>query len=243
MSFKRVQPRPKTKPESQDEPAIPGAIPTELLNTVEAEVSRENAPLLEFLVRNARWIGLAVVVLVVVLAGYGGYRWWDGKQRTEALAQLGGAVVSSSPNQLESVLAIAEQAPAGVQTAAYFEAARIAYEQNNLSAAADAWAKVAEAGDGLGFAASLNRAQLLQVTGKAEEAARLYTSLLPDLQGGIKDAVTSYAAAAWAQAAQSADNAAARSEAVRLYTELLNSPTMREKDFVRYSLARLGEAQ
>lgn len=242
MSFKQVKARSRKQPEEQQDTAQPGAIPTELLSTVEAEVSTESAPLLEFLVRHARAIGLLIVLFIVVVAGYGIYSWQSNSARRDAAQELGKLViVQPSTEQLQKVLTLADSAPSGVRAAAYLEAAAMAQALSDKTAAADAWEKLADTGGALGFSAQVNRAQQMQANGNAEGAARIYQSLLNTDVDGVKDELTYYLAMAWTQAAATSDTA--RAEAVKAFEALLNSPTTPNKEFYRHCIARLGTAQ
>ncbi len=242
MSFKKVSPKSKNAAATPADPAIPGAIPTELLNSVESEVSKESAPLLEFLVRHARKIGLAIVVLVVVLAGYGGYRWWEARNHAAGMKDLGRVLVAgASPEQLRKVLAFAEQGPSSTRIAAYFEAARIATELGDKTMAAAAWGKVAQAGGAMGFAAQMSQAQLLLTAGDPEGAARLYQSIKTASNPDVEKALLAYSAMAWSQAADKSDTA--RAEAVKAYEKLITMAGPREKPLFEYCLARVQTVQ
>ncbi len=243
MSFKKVSPKSKSAaaPRPAD-PAMPGPIPAELLNSVESEVSKESAPLLEFLVRHARKIALAVVVLVVILAGYGGYRWWEARNHATGVKDLGRVLVAgASPEQLQKVMAFAEQGPSSTRTAAYFEAARIATELGDKTMASAAWAKVAQAGGAMGFIAQINQAQLLAASGDPEGAARLYQSIKSESNPDVQKALLAYSAMAWSQAADKSDTA--RAEAVKAYEKLIAMAGPREKVLFEYCLARLQTTQ
>ena len=243
MSFKKVPRKSKFAAVAKPaDPAMPSPIPAELLNTVGSEVSKESAPLLEFIVRHMRLIGLAIVVLVVILVGYGGYRWWEAHNHAEGLRDLGKIVVSgASPEQLQNVLAFAEQGPSSVRTVAYFEAARIAAELDDKVMGAEAWGKVAQAGGSLGIIAQVNQAQLFQASGNAEGAARLYASIQSNSGSDMKNALLSRTALAWMQAAGASETA--RIEAVRAYEQLLATAGPQERVFFQYCLDRLQSAQ
>ena len=66
-------------------PQIPGS----LMGEIQSEVAVEATPLLSFVLRNSRIIVTCIVLLVLVIAGVGGWQWHQTRVEREAHLELG----------------------------------------------------------------------------------------------------------------------------------------------------------
>ena len=97
-----------------------GAEDSPLLRDLQAEVSSESAPILQFMLRHAGTIASIVVLFVLVLAGTGIWRWYSTSKNDEARQSLARIVLQTSgPAQVKELAALAEKAPAEVRLSAY----------------------------------------------------------------------------------------------------------------------------
>ena len=72
-------------------PQIPGS----LMGEIQSEVAVEATPLLSFVLRNSRIIVTCIVLLVLVIAGVGGWQWHQTRVEREAHLELGRILVST----------------------------------------------------------------------------------------------------------------------------------------------------
>lgn len=147
-----------------------------LLRDLQAEVSAESAPLMQFMLRHAGSIAGAVVLFLLVLAGTGLWSWYDGKRNAEAQAELARIELGMQGKERVTALAeLANTAPASVRVPVLLAWAKAALADGDHATAATAYATAAaEDADGpLGLAAALGQAGSLLKGGKAAEALAL----------------------------------------------------------------------
>ena len=90
------------------------------MRDLQAEVSSESAPMLQFMLRHAGTIASIVVLFVLVLAGTGIWRWYSTSKNDEARQSLARIVLQTSgPAQVKELAALAEKAPSDVRFSAY----------------------------------------------------------------------------------------------------------------------------
>ena len=144
-----------------------------ILGQLQSEVSKEATPLLEFVVKNAKYLVGIVLVLIVAIAATGLWRWHEQSVIREAEQELGKILLNPSVGQripaLEKLLGTA---PASMHTGLQLEIAIAALEQEDLSRAAAAYEKVRESdpNSATGLMAGLNQADILMRSGKYAEA-------------------------------------------------------------------------
>ena len=81
-----------------------GAEDSPLLRDLQAEVSSESAPMLQFMLRHAGTIASIVVLFVLVLAGTGIWRWYSTSKNDEARQSLARIVLQTSgPAQVKEL--------------------------------------------------------------------------------------------------------------------------------------------
>lgn len=206
-----------------------GAEDSALLRDLQAEVSSESAPLLQFILRHGGAIAGFVVLFVLVLAGTGLWRWYDASRNDEARQEL--ARISMQPagaEQVKALTALAEKAPDAVRFAAWLAVGQGALRGSDAAAAAAAFARAAGERDGaFGLAASLDEAGALLKAGRNAEALALLQKLLASLPGEMPAPQLRQMTAEAAAAAGKPD------EAARMYLALAREAQGLDSDYFR----------
>lgn len=156
-----------------------GAPEDSLLRDLQAEVSSESAPLLQFMLRHAGLIAGVVVLFLLVLAGTGIWRWYSGSRSDELREELARVSLNhQGQEQVKALAALAEKAPASMRFSVYLALGQSALTNGDFAAAAAAYAKAAKEDQGaLGLAAALGEAGALLKAGKNAEALTLLQNL------------------------------------------------------------------
>ncbi len=164
-----------------------GAEDSPLLRDLQAEVSSESAPMLQFMLRHAGTIASIVVLFVLVLAGTGIWRWYTTSKNDEARQSLAHIVLQTSgPEQTKELATLAEKVPADVRFSAYLALGQSAMSNGDNAAAADAFAKAAKASEGpLALVAGMNEAGAMLKAGKYADALALLQKLQSSLPGEV----------------------------------------------------------
>lgn len=168
------------------ESAAPG-----MMANIQSEVAAENRPLLEFIVRNAKYLIAIIVLLLAALCGTAIYNYVQGGQREDTLTEIA-RIMATPPSaaQLEELDKLAGSAPASMRTAIAVAEVRSALAQNLPARAEQAYALVAKSGfdTPLGLAAAINQAGILMSEEKYAEGVRILQGLLPRLtpQTGVQ---------------------------------------------------------
>ena len=157
-------------------PQIPGS----LMGEIQSEVAVEATPLLSFVLRNSRIIVTCIVLLVLVIAGVGGWQWHQTRVEREAHLELGRILVSTQgPERIAALETFLPAAPSAMKSGVQLEIATTALGLEQYGKAADAYAAVAAADPkgSIGMMAAINQADLLQRQGKYAEALAVFDSL------------------------------------------------------------------
>ena len=164
-----------------------GAEDSPLLRDLQAEVSSESAPMLQFMLRHAGTIASIVVLFVLVLAGTGIWRWYSTSKNDEARQSLARIVLQTSgPAQIKELAALAEKAPSDVKFSAYLALGQSAMSNGDNATAADAFAKAAKESEGpLALIAGMNEAGAMLKAGKYADALALLQKLQAALPGEV----------------------------------------------------------
>lgn len=164
-----------------------GAEDSPLLRDLQAEVSSESAPMLQFMLRHAGTIAGIVVLFVLVLAGTGLWRWYTTSKNDEARQALAHIVLQTSGSaQLKELAALAERAPSDVRFSVYLALGQSAMSNGDNAAAAEAFAKAAKESEGpLALVAGMNEAGAMLKAGKYADALALLQKLQSSLPGEV----------------------------------------------------------
>ena len=155
-------------------PQIPGS----LMGEIQSEVAVEATPLL---LRNSRIIVTCIVLLVLVIAGVGGWQWHQTRVEREAHLELGRILVSTQgPERIAALETFLPAAPSAMKSGVQLEIATTALGLEQYGKAADAYAAVA---------AAINQADLLQRQGKYAEALAVFDSLEKSAPESLRPAI------------------------------------------------------
>ena len=132
-----------------------------LFRDLQAEVSSESAPLLQFMLRHAGIIAGVVILFLLVLAGTGIWRWYSGGKNEDARQELARVSMTvQGQERLKALAALADKAPSDVRLSVLLAWAQSALESGDAAVAAEVYAKAAklDADGALGMAAALGEA-------------------------------------------------------------------------------------
>lgn len=215
----------KGLPRAQQQPEIP--------QPLQGEVSGEAAPLLRFVLDNARTIAAGLGVLVLAAGAGAGYRWWDAEKTREAQTELGMITVAKSgADRVQALEAFLAKAPSGVRNAVLLDLAAAAMELKDYDKAASAWERLAAADGATGVVARIGRAQALSQAGKDAEALTVLEGLENSVSEISRNAVRG-------QLAVVAERAGKLDRAVAAYEQLVASESAGNKDYFKSRAATL----
>ena len=208
-----------------------GAEDSPLLRDLQAEVSSESAPMLQFMLRHSGTIAGFLVLFVLVLAGTGIWRWYS-SSKTDAVRQELASITlqKQGADQIKALTALAEKAPADVRFSVYMALGQSAMNNGDAAAAADAFGKAAGQHEGaLALAASMEQAGALLKAGKNAEALVLLQKLQSGLPGEVPATQLRQMTAEAALAAGQPEEAARLYLALARETQGLNSEYFRSR--------------
>lgn len=174
-----------------------------LLRDLQAEVSAESAPLLQFIVQNGRYIAGGVALFLVVLACVGLWRWHAAGVAREANEELARALlIQDGEERLKALGTLADRTPEDHRFSVLTALARAAAEQGNHAAAADAYGRAADVAGKTpaGTAATLARAAMLLRAGRAADALPALQALDAGLPETLRQSLLPFLADAARQA-------------------------------------------
>ena len=169
-------------------PQIPGS----LMGEIQSEVAVEATPQLSFVLRNSRIIVTCIVLLVLVIAGVGGWQWHQTRVAREARLELGRIHVSTQgPERIAALETFLPAAPSAMKSGVQLEIATTALGLEQYGKAAEAYAAVAAADPkgSIGMMAAINQADLLQRQGKYAEALAVFDSLEKSAPESLRPAI------------------------------------------------------
>ena len=164
-------------------PQIPGS----LMGEIQSEVAVEATPLLSFVLRNSRIIVTCIVLLVLVIAGVGGWQWHQTRVEREAHLELGRILVSTQgPERIAALETFLPAAPSAMKSGVQLEIATTALGLEQYGKAAVA---AADPKGSIGMMAAINQADLLQRQGKYAEALAVFDSLEKSAPESLRPAI------------------------------------------------------
>lgn len=160
-----------------------------LLGGIQGEVSAENAPLLQFITKNASFIAGFVLLILLVLGGMAVWNWYHGGKQEEARRELDRINMQLKGKDRDAALSkLAENAPKSTKLFIYMSLGQSAQENGDPILAADAYAKAAQLdGDGaLGLTAALGSIGSLLMQAEYVQALALLQELEAKLPSASK---------------------------------------------------------
>lgn len=195
-----------------------------LLQDLQAEVSAENAPILQFITKYAGLIAGIVLALLLVLGGMAIWNWHKSGKEDEARAELARINMQMKGEARDqALLNLAQNAPDSTKLFIYLSLGQSAQENGNPILAADAYAKAAKLdNDGpLGLTAALGSVGSLMMQAEYQQAL----ALLQELDKRLPAANNSqYLQQMLAEAAYRTGNKQLAVETYRKLGEEANSP-------------------
>lgn len=151
-----------------------------LLDSIQSEVSREASPMLDFLVKHALKIFLALIALIAVIVVFGVWNYLGNSKQRDAEEALGKILIMPDTTaKLEALEAFADSASDKRKNAALMALARSATAQGQPEKAAEAWSRVAQSADApIRMVAGIAQANALSAQGKNAEALVILESML-----------------------------------------------------------------
>ena len=158
---------------------------TGLVESLQSEVAKEASPLLEFLIRNARKIFLALLGIILVIVALGIWNYYSSSKLNDARDELGMIIVQPKGQAKTAALeAFVAKAPDELKPGALLALALSADSDGNYDKAASAWSQFSALSEGkITFIAKYGEASALARGGKTSEALKLFESM----QGGLSN--------------------------------------------------------
>ncbi len=180
-------------------PTAPQQIPPQagqILNELQAEVSTEAAPLLQFLMKHAVNIMCTLGLFVIVLVGLGAYNYYDDKANAEAQQKLSSIMLSTEgQTRIDQLQAFLPTAPDSIHTAVLLDLAESYMEIEAYSEAAVQFGTVnarlseEDPKGAMAVMSALNQGQALLLAKKPAEALAVLEKLLPLVPEGYASVV------------------------------------------------------
>ena len=165
-------------------PQIPGS----LMGEIQSEVAVEATPLLSFVLRNSRIIVTCIVLLVLVIAGVGGWQWHQTRVEREAHLELGRILVSTQgPERIAALETFLPAAPSAMKSGVQLEIATTALGLEQYGKAAEAYALAVfdslekSAPESLRPTILEGQAMSAELAGKLDRALAAYESIATSL--------------------------------------------------------------
>lgn len=155
-----------------------------VLSTLQAEVSAEASPMLQFLARHARSIVIVFLLFIAAIIGYWVYSWQSGKQTSADIRELGSLLIITDPTtRLSKLDDYLRSAPEKMRPSAWFAALEAAREAGNQEKVRSAWQAIATLDAKLGNMAALGTASSLASQDKYQEAAAVLAKAVAGAKG------------------------------------------------------------
>lgn len=188
-----------------------------LVQELQAEVSTETAPLLMFILNNARLLVGAVCLLVVVILGTGVWNWHAGNQLEDAQAAFGRVLINTEGEaRITALQDLLPKTPKSIRISVLLQLGETAITMKQYDVAASAYADIValDADGTIGIMAALNQIDVLLRVDKPTEALALLELLAPKAPELLKSMVQENIAAV-------AEEAGNLDRALLAYEELL----------------------
>ncbi len=203
---------------TQETPAQEGG----LMHELQAEMSNETTPMLNFLLKNRLVLMGIIGLLILVIIGTGIFNWRKEKALEEANMQLGKVLISTSgKDRVAALQEFLPKAPDSMQLGILLEIASSSVEAKDYETAANTYAEIAQkdAKGSLGFIAKINQIDVLLRASKATEALELAEKTLPTAPESMRIVLQESLAAI-------AEQAGNKEKAIAAYEALLGNENL-----------------
>lgn len=205
-----------------------------LVDSLQQSVSKEAAPLLNFVIKNIKKIVVGLLVVVGLISGAGIYNYLQEKNVAEAQATLAElADGASTESQLNALKAFADKAPAKVRPAALLALAKASLRIHDYPAAIEAWTALQDEN-----IVSMND---MAAMGVADALARSgnYTDAQAKLEKALPVVSKAYELTLKHQLALMAEKSGDLTRSLALYNELAENVPAANKAFYSHKIAIL----
>ena len=147
---------------------------------IEEEIAKEAMPIVEKIISHLREIVIAVGVVVVIAAGYSGYKWYTQNKLNNIKKQLGSILLLKEDNEKISKLnKLLKEAPSQAKQAIRLHLAKLYIKTKQYDKAVSMFEKVAENSDDLNVKviAKIGKANCFKLMGKKTEALKILVKL------------------------------------------------------------------
>ena len=205
------------------------------VDTLQQSVSKEAAPLLNFVLKHIKMIAAGLLALVMLISGVGMYHYMHDQKILTAQTELATlAAGASTEAQLADLKAFVETVSAEVRPAALLTLAKASLRVNDYAAAESAWAALQATGiDSMREIAGMGRANAYAKMGKLTEAVTVLETLVPQ-------ASKAYVLTVKHQLALMAEQSGDVEKALAVYKELETAVPAANKKFYTHKIASLS---
>lgn len=207
-----------------------------LVDSLQHSVSKEAAPLLNFVLKHIKAITLGLVLLISVIVGAGIYNYIHEQNILEAQEMLMTlSTGASTESQLNDLRTFAGTAPEQIRPAALLALAKASLRVKDYAGAANAWGKLQELGvESLRDLAGLGRADAYARMDEYKKAQTVLTQMLPTASEAYKLPVKH-------QLAIMAEKSGDVDTSIVLYKEIEESVPEANKAFYAHKIAALNQ--
>ncbi len=213
---------------------------TALLRELQAEMTTETAPLLQFLLKHAVLIMCVLGFFTLTLISIGVYQWYSDRQTRVAQEELGLILLNLQGKERVTALeAVLPALPKSVREAAYLELGAAAMAVSDYATAAGAYEKIMalDADSAVGLMAVTNHVQALIWAEQPEQALAVLNMIEKPVQQARSRGLVQSMTAEAAIAANQYD------EAIQQYEALITTASGQEKEVLRSQVRRAQRAK
>jgi hypothetical protein len=203
----------------------------DILSTLEQEMDSDMHPLLKKILDNIKPIGIAIGVIVAVVAVYAGVTSYQQSRYEKAVSELGDIMILADQGaRAKKLQAFAQSGPKELRSAVQLELARIFMDQKDFEKAAGAWRSAGQNAD-IRIIAGLGEAKAFILGGEPAKAVEILSAIK-------KDASQEFAPAISANLAFAAEKAGQTDLAISEY-EALKSKNGGNEAFLDFKIGML----
>lgn len=157
------------------------------MEDLQQAVNQEASPLFDFLVKNAKVIGIALGVIVLVAAGYAGTKAWSSYSQNQAMQEMAHILTLGGEERINTLKEYAPNAPETVKGGALFELAGALMTTGDFEGAAEIWKQIEELGNpAMRTLAQMGRARCLLLAERADDAYAQAKALMDNAPEALK---------------------------------------------------------
>jgi predicted negative regulator of RcsB-dependent stress response len=213
--------------------AATNPVQPDVLTDIESHTPESLHPILEAAFTYRKQLITAVCIILAITVAYAGYKAYNARAESNAQAQLGEIMVSSTgADRLAKLDAMLGDVTASVRPAVTLEAAQTAMSLGDYAKAQGYWEDLVGQTEGeMQFVARLGRAKAMALSGNGAEA-------LKEMKDLVGTASAAYTVPVYRQLALAAEAAGDKAEALAAYKKL-DGEDIGDKPFIEYKISQL----